>query len=217
MPTRVAPNGIDIERFRPDGDAREEIRLAEGVGPSEVVALFLGGDWDSKGLGLTITGLAGASSDLDARLILWVVGRGDARRFRTIAERNGVGDRVIFFGLRPDPERFYQGADLFVLPTLYETFSLASFEAAASGLPVVAPAVSGIEELIGDGEAGIVVERTPESVARALARLAEDADLRARMGAEGRRRASEYTWERSVEAMLDVYGELLGDRVPVNA
>jgi UDP-glucose:(heptosyl)LPS alpha-1,3-glucosyltransferase len=216
VPTRVAPNGVDADRFRPNPDVRQEMRMAEGIGPAEVVALFLGGDWDRKGLGVAIDGLARASSELEARILLWVVGCGDERRFRSIADRKDVGDRVSFFGARSDPERFHQAADIFVLPTLYEAFSLAMLEAAASGLPLIAPPVNGIEELIGDGEAGVVVERTPESVGRALARLASDPDLRARLGTAGRRRALEYTWERSVEAMLAVYGELLEDRVPVN-
>jgi glycosyltransferase involved in cell wall biosynthesis len=125
--------------------------------------------------------------------------------------------RVRFFGVQRDAERFYKAADIFVLPTLYEAFSLAMLEASAAGLPLVAPPVNGIDELIGDDEAGIVIERTAESVARALMLLAEDTDLRARLGAAGRHRASEYTWERSVEAMLAAYDELLGDRVRVNA
>jgi glycosyltransferase involved in cell wall biosynthesis len=217
VPTRLAPNGIDAERFRPDPALCREVRLSEGVGPAEVVALFLGGDWDHKGLELAIDGLARASLQLHARLLLWVVGRGDEPRFRAIAERGAVGDRVRFFGVRADPERFYQAADIFVLPTLYETFSLAAFEAAASGLPLVAPAVSGIEELIGKDEAGIIIERTPESVASALARLAADAEFRARLGEVGRRRAAKYTWERSVESVLGLYRQLLADRVALTA
>ena len=69
---------------------------------------------------------------------------------------HGVTDRVRLIGPVPLDSllRMYREYDVFVLPTLYETFSLAAFEAAASGLPLVAPAVSGIEELIGDGEAG---------------------------------------------------------------
>jgi glycosyltransferase involved in cell wall biosynthesis len=215
VPTRVAPNGVDVHRFRPNPDTRNEMRLVKDLKPNDVVALFVGGDWERKGLKLAIEGLAVASSQLEARLVLWVVGGGNERRFRVIAERNGVGDRVRFFGLRADPERFNQAADVFVLPTLYETFSLAAFEAAASGLPVVAPAVSGIDELIGNNKAGIIIERTPESVGHALARLAADPAVRARMGAVGRRRASEYTWERSVDAVLAAYDELLGDRVPL--
>jgi glycosyltransferase involved in cell wall biosynthesis len=217
VPTRLTPNGVDIDRFRPHPDVRREMRIAEGIGPGEVVALFLGGDWDRKGLAVAIDGLARASSELEGRMLLWIVGRGDERRFRAIADRNGVGDCVSFFGVRSDPERFHQAADIFVLPTLYEAFSLAMLEASASGLPLIAPPVNGIEELIGDAEAGIVVERTPESVGRALAWLGADPDLRTRLGAAGRRRAMKYTWERSVEAMLALYGELLEDRVPVKA
>jgi UDP-glucose:(heptosyl)LPS alpha-1,3-glucosyltransferase len=217
VPTRLAPNGVDIDRFRPDQDVRREMRVAEGIGPADVVALFLGGDWDRKGLGIAIEAIGQAASGVTEPLRLWVVGRGDERRFRAIAEGNGVGDRLRFFGLRPDPERFHQAADIFVLPTLYEAFSLAVLEAAASGLPLIAPPVNGIGEVIGKDEAGIVVERTPESVGRAIVRLAADADLRARMGAAGRRRASEYTWERSANAILEAYGELLADRGQVHA
>jgi UDP-glucose:(heptosyl)LPS alpha-1,3-glucosyltransferase len=217
VPTRLAPNGVDIDRFRPDPEVRREMRVAEGIRPADVVALFLGGDWDRKGLAIAIEAIGQAASGVTEPLRLWVVGRGDERRFRAIAERNGVGDRLRFFGLRPDPERFHQAADIFVLPTLYEAFSLAMLEAAASGLPLIAPPVSGIAELIGEDEAGIVVERTPESVGRAIARLAADADLRARMGTAGHRRASEYTWERSVNAILEAYGALLADREQVHA
>ena len=217
VPLRITPNGIDVERFSPDRKLRDETRLAEGVGAETVIALFVGGDWERKGLDLAIRGVAHASSKLEAPLVLWVVGGGDESRFRTMIQSRRLQSRVRFFGVQRDAERFYKAADIFVLPTLYEAFSLAMLEASAAGLPIVAPLVNGIDELIGDDEAGIVIERTAESVARALMLLAEDPDLRARLGAAGRHRASEYTWERSVEATLAAYDELLGDRVRVNA
>jgi glycosyltransferase involved in cell wall biosynthesis len=217
IPVRLAPNGIDVERFRPDGEARRELRGEQGVAPTDLVTLFVGGDWDHKGLAIAIDGIARASTTARRALNLWVVGRGDERRFRTIAQRCGIVDQVRFFGVRTDPERLYQASDVFVLPTLYETFSLAAFEAAASGLPVIAPAVSGIEELIGQNEGGIVVERTSESVGDAVAKLAVDADLRARMGAAARKRASEYTWEKSVEAVFGAYRNVLESQRRVKA
>jgi glycosyltransferase involved in cell wall biosynthesis len=217
VPTRLTPNGIDLDRFRPRPNVRARVRVAEGLRPDDLLVLFVGGDWERKGVAAAIDGFADALARLGEHARLWIVGRGDERRFRAIARRHGVDEQVRFFGARSDPERFYQAADIFVSPTLYETFSLAAFEAAASGLPVVAPAVSGIDELIGDDEAGIVVDRTAKSVGAALARLAADPELRAQMGAEGRRRASEYTWERSVDSMLEVYRELLSERVAVKA
>jgi glycosyltransferase involved in cell wall biosynthesis len=215
VPTRLTPNGLEVECLRPASEVRRRARVTEGVAEDDLVVLFVGGDWDRKGLAVAIKGFAEGNAQLRQTFWLWIVGRGDEQRFRAIAEQQHVARRVKFFGARKDPEHFYQAADVFVLPTLYETFSLAAFEAAASGLPVVAPAVSGIDELIGGDEAGIVVERTPESVGAALARLAADPGLRTRMGTEGRRRASVYTWERSVESVLSVYAELLDDRVAV--
>jgi UDP-glucose:(heptosyl)LPS alpha-1,3-glucosyltransferase len=217
VPTRLTPNGVDLDRFRPAPEEREQLRNSEKVQRDEVIVLFLGGDWDHKGLRLAIEGLAVASASSCQPLRLWVVGDGDNHRFKGVAQRRGIGGKVKFFGVRTDPERFYQAADIFVLPSLYETFSLAAFEAAASGLPIVTPALSGIDELIGDNDAGIVVDRTAESVAAALTGLAADPGLRARMGRTGQRKASTYTWERSVKSTLAVYRELLSERLGVTA
>ncbi len=209
VPVAITPNGVDVHRFHPDRQEGQELRRAEGVGADEFVALFVGGDWDRKGLVLAVDGLAHARRVTATGMTLWIVGDGDEDRFRRRAADVGVGDAVRFFGPRADVERFYRGADVFVLPTDYETFSLAAYEAAAAGLPVVATRVSGIEDLVGDDEAGVRVERSSKAVGEALVRLASNPHLGARMGETGRRRAREYTWERSVESVLAVYRTLL--------
>jgi glycosyltransferase involved in cell wall biosynthesis len=210
VPVAITPNGVDGERFAPAPDAREDLRREEGVGAHDVVALFLGGDWHRKGLAVAIRGLAAAQLKPAGRLQLWVVGRGDQPRFAALARASGVGDRVRFFGQPAEVERFYQAADIFVLPSLYEGFSLVALEAAACGLPVVATRVGFIEELVGEEEAGLIVPRTPAAVGTALTRLAADPALRARQGAVGRRRAQSYTWGRSAHGVLDLYEKLLG-------
>jgi glycosyltransferase involved in cell wall biosynthesis len=212
--TELTPNGVDVDRFRPDAGMRVRVRRAAGVGDDEVVALFVGGDWDHKGVAVAIEGLAEARQVGASRLRLWVVGRGDGRRFGAIARGAGVEDAVEFFGPQRETHRFYQAADVFVLPSLYETFSLAAYEAAASGLPVVATRVSGIVDLVGEDGAGILVDRTPGAVGLALVRLASDPALRARLGEEGRRRAQGYSWARSVAAVCDVYRRLLAELRP---
>jgi glycosyltransferase involved in cell wall biosynthesis len=201
----LVPNGVDVVRFAPDPEARTRVRGAEGVGDDDVVVLFVGGDWDHKGLAVVIEGVALAGGRTGRPVRLWVVGDGDRPRFEATAERLGVRARVRFFGHRDDVERFHHGADVFVLPSLYESFSLAAFEAAASGLPGVATRLHGIGDLLADGGAGVTVERTGSSVAAALSALAEDEALRQSLGAEARRRACRYTWDDSVEAVLDLY------------
>jgi glycosyltransferase involved in cell wall biosynthesis len=208
----LTPNGVDTDCFRPDQQVRSELRRAEGVVDDEVIALFVGGDWDHKGLSVAIAALARVQL---ASPRLWVVGSGDERRFRVYAGRCGVAERVSFFGARSDVERFYQAADVLLLPSRYEAFPLVSLEAAACGIPIIATPVNGIEELLGTGDAGAVVERTPEAFATALAQLASDGAARARMGHAARRRALAYSWERSTASVLEIYRDLSSAAQPL--
>jgi glycosyltransferase involved in cell wall biosynthesis len=203
----LTPNGVDSARFRPDGVARARMRREQQVPEREVVALFVGGDWARKGL-LTAIGALALAERVGVSIRLWVVGRGDQARYRAYASRLGVGQRVRFFGPRNDTERYYAAADVLVLPTLYETFSLVAHEAAAAGLPLVSTPVNGAAELVGSHEAGILVASTPDSVADALIRLARDPALRERLGAEGRRRVARMTWGASADEVIAVYREL---------
>jgi len=204
----VIPNGVDTDRFSPDSDARRKVRTAEGISDREVVALYVGRLWHGKGLDIAIEAMAALTSS-GAKLRLWALGGGDPGEFVRLAERLGVRDTVRFFGRRDDAERFYQAADIFVSPSVTETFGLASYEAAASGLPLVATSVGGIEELLGDGKAGFVLERTPTAFAEAMSRLAADPGLRQRMGAAARERALRFTWEHAAASLMDVYSGLL--------
>jgi glycosyltransferase involved in cell wall biosynthesis len=206
IPITVTPNGVDGARFRP---ARATRRSTNAI-----TALFVGGDWDRKGLAVAVEGLADAARRGAEAIELWVVGRGDEERFRRIAERHGVADRVHFFGFRRDVEQFYRAADVFVLPTLYEAHPLVPQEAAAAGLPVVITRVSGVDELVGDHEAGLLVERDGRSVGAALARLALDDSLRRRQSLAAQARTRELTWDRSAKKVVSLYGALAGARFP---
>jgi glycosyltransferase involved in cell wall biosynthesis len=217
VPVVVVPNGVDSNHFGPPGQSRTRLRSEHGVASDDVAALFVGGDWGRKGLAIAIEGLARARA-AGADLGLWVVGKGDEARFAELARSRGVGDSVMFFGPRADTEHFYRAADLFVLPTQYEAFSLAMLEALAAGIPVVTTRVNGVDELFDATCPGIIVQRTPDSVGAALLRLARSSKLREEMGRAGVALAHEYTWERSVEGLLDIYRDLLQRRpAPVHA
>jgi glycosyltransferase involved in cell wall biosynthesis len=208
----VVPLPLDTDRFRPDPEARVRVRDQAGVEPQELVAIFVGRNWKLKGLDIAVEGVARASeAGLPVRL--WVFG-GEAQgsrasELRSRAERLGVGGRVELFGSRNDIECFYQAADVLVLPTLYENQSRAMLEAAACELPLIVPAVNGITEIVGDGEAGMVVPRAPAAIADALLQLGSDPALRARMGSAGRARVVPYTMERTVDSTIALYRRLL--------
>ncbi|MGZ4400618.1 MAG: glycosyltransferase family 4 protein [Gaiellaceae bacterium] len=208
IPFEVTPNGVDRERFRPDEEARSEVRRSLRIGEDEVVAIFVGGDWDRKGLALAIGALERARQGSSRAIRLLVVGRGDEVRFRALARELGVQDDVLFLGPRSDTQRFYAAADVFVFPTLYEAFPLVALEAAASGLPIVAPGANGIEELLAGSGAGVMVARTSEEIGDALARLGEDAQMRSRLGVRARRLSSRFTWDRSASSVEAIYRSL---------
>jgi glycosyltransferase involved in cell wall biosynthesis len=213
VPITVIPNGVDSARFAPSIESRRRLRRELGLSDDDVVALFVGGDWQRKGLALAIDGLAAAQRQTEVPLRLWVVGGGDPRPFIELATRRGAAEAVRFFGRVPAIEPYYQAADLFILPSRYEGFSLVAFEAAACGLPIVATRVGCIGELVSD-DAGVIVEGTADSVGSALRRLAADRPWRASLGAAARRRAELYSWGRAEREVVGLYRRLLGPTAP---
>jgi glycosyltransferase involved in cell wall biosynthesis len=212
----LTPNGVDTARFSPDEVLRHRTRQAAQVGEDTCVALFVGGWWDHKGLGMAVEGLAMTrAAGID--VVLWVVGTGDTPRFTAMARELGVEQYVRFLGRRDDVDSIYRGADLFILPSAYEAFSLACLEAAASGLPLVIPPISGSRELVGDDEGGVIIERDASSVGRALRSLARDPAQRIHLGNEARRRAERFTWAASTAEVAKLYrslGQAPGRRSP---
>jgi UDP-glucose:(heptosyl)LPS alpha-1,3-glucosyltransferase len=199
---RVIPNAVDLQRFRPDADARQQTREMLGFSDSDRVALFVGSEWQGKGLQLAVDALAQADG-----WHLIVVGSGDAETLVRRAAYRGVATRIHLVGEIDKPERYYATADAFVLPSAYETFSLAALEAAASGLPVVATGVGIVNSLATAGGA-VLVERDPNSIAAALRRLGEEPEEAARIGERAHAFARGLDWGTAVEDYLSLYLEL---------
>jgi glycosyltransferase involved in cell wall biosynthesis len=203
------PRGIDVHRFSPDTQDRVRFRSEQAVPRGAVVALFVDQQYRPlKGLDIAIRGFAEARRNGAGPDLLWVAGA-DNERHAGLANSLGVGDSVRFLGHTAAIERVYRAADLFVLPTAYETFCRAAHEAAACALPVVAPGVNGIRELIGADEAGVVAAREPSAVARALAALAADPERRARLGAVARQRAAQFDEDAVTARVLELHESLL--------
>jgi UDP-glucose:(heptosyl)LPS alpha-1,3-glucosyltransferase len=204
------PNGVDLDRFRLDYSARRAVREELGTDQNATAALFVGGDWDRKGLALVIRALAVARSS-GGQLELWVLGAGDERRFGSFAVEADVGDSVRFLGHSPEPERYFKAADIFVCGSSYEPFSLALLEAAATGLPLVSTRVGVASALIereGD-PAGFLVEHEAGQMGAALAALAADAELRSRYGRAARQKAEPFGWESLADVVDKIYGRVL--------
>jgi UDP-glucose:(heptosyl)LPS alpha-1,3-glucosyltransferase len=198
-------NGVDLDRFAPGAHAApaRELRRTLGIDPHRLVLAFVGGNWEHKGLRQLLRALAQAG-EWD----LVVAGRGNLARFRELAEELEVAERVHWLGVVPDIEVVYGLADAFALPSGYETFSLVTFEAAASGLAILATPVSGVRELIEDGRSGYLIPADPEAIAQCLRELGADPQLRARLGAAARAAAGAFGWEEMVREHHHLYAGL---------
>jgi UDP-glucose:(heptosyl)LPS alpha-1,3-glucosyltransferase len=206
--TGVIPNGVDPSRFKPDRAVRHQERRALNLEGADLVALFLGGDWERKGLPAVLEALKFAPA-----WRLAVVGDGPEGRFAAAAEKLGVRDQVMFLGRRNDPERCYAMADIFVLPTAYEAAPLAGLEAAASGLPLVVTRVNGLEDLVEDQVNGFFVGADPADIGRRFQQL-EDPRLRAEMSRAARVAGERWTWDDVTSAYVALYDELRGMQSP---
>jgi len=148
-----------------------------------------------------------------ARLV--IVGAGPmGHAWRALACELGVDERVTFAGEVADGElpAYYAACDVFVLPSSErsEAFGVVQLEAMAAGKPVVCTELgTGTSFVNVDGEMGFVVPaRDSHALASAIARLSEDAALRARLGAAGRARVREFTVEKMVEQVEKVYEDV---------
>jgi glycosyltransferase involved in cell wall biosynthesis len=130
---------------------------------------------------------------------LLLVGDGS---LRVEVERRG-DERVRVLGLRTDIPEILAACDIFALASKYEGVPVAVIEAMAAGLPVVAPRVGGIPELVEDGVTGFVGD-----VRTGLARLVADRELRKEMGARGERRAQLFNADRMVRAYAALFEEM---------
>jgi glycosyltransferase involved in cell wall biosynthesis len=202
---RTVANGVDTAEFGPDPVARQRVRAALGIGPAVPLAVFAGGDWERKGVRHAVRALAQAQA-----WHLAVAGEGDAEPLLAEARAEGTDARLHLLGPRRDMPAVYAASDAFVLPTAYETFSLVTYEAAASGLPLLVTRVSGVEDLLEDGHSGWFVTPDAGEIAGRLRALSADAEMAAAMGRAARAAAVRFSWEAMVAGYLEVYAAVDG-------
>jgi glycosyltransferase involved in cell wall biosynthesis/uncharacterized membrane protein len=152
--------------------------------------------------------LAGALALVSADYRATFVGEGPAlSEIATVVEMQGLGAKVELLGARGDVRELLASSDIFVLSSHSEGHPVSLLEAMAAGLPVVATDVGGVAESVVHGQTGLLVPAgNVTALASALERLAEDEQLRRRLGAAGRVRARElFDLSRFRNSHLELY------------
>lgn len=199
-------NGVDLQRFAPI--ARNA--AAAGLEPvsfgsvGQDVWLSVGNLIKSKGVDIAVKAIAQVP---DA--ILLIAGTGpEATNLRRLASSHGVDQRVHFLGLVPhdDLSKYFNAADVLVLPSESEGMPNVVLEAMACGTPVVATPVGGVPELLTVPEAGrLMSKRTPEALVAAVSQLMQDyPDPQAT-----RAHANHFSWEETTQGQLAIFHRIL--------
>jgi glycosyltransferase involved in cell wall biosynthesis len=129
---------------------------------------------------------------------------------RRAVHRHKLHKHVRFFGFVPDKTlaSLYRLASVFVFPSLYEGFGLPPLEAIAAGTPVITSNLSSLPEVVGD--AAILIDPyEPDEIAAAMRRVLTDPAVREDLRARGLARVKQFSWDRSVQRVREIYGEVM--------
>jgi glycosyltransferase involved in cell wall biosynthesis len=208
----VVYNGVDADFHRPLAPEALQ-RWLDRLELSQPYLLFVGNPKPHKNLDNVIQAYAKARSihPFDAPLVCVGSRPEISLKIHQRTEQFGVSEKVKLLGhvAQEALPAIYQGAAVVLHPALYEGFGLPVVEAMASGVPVITSNTSALKE-IGEGYAHLVNPLDVEEMARAIAQLMADPELRESLAALGRQRAREFNWQRTARRTLEIYQQALG-------
>lgn len=210
---QVLYNGIDLSQCDLALD-RDGARSSLGIKPPEVVIGVIARLEEQKGHQVLLEALS-LMPDLPANLKVLIVGDGKLRlSLEEETKKRGLSSRVVFLGTRKPIFPILKALDLFLLPSLWEGFSVALLEAMAMGVPVIATKVGGAEEVITSGQQGLLI---PPGKAHSLAEAIGEAwlhrDRFLRMAVMGKEKVRQnFSKERHLTLLQDLYLEVLTEK-----
>jgi glycosyltransferase involved in cell wall biosynthesis len=187
----VIPNGIDLTEYAdlpPKGCFKKKF----GIDEDKKIILYLGRINRIKGLDFLIRAYAYLIKDIkckDALLVIAGPDDGHLNEVKSLANSLGVSNSVLFTGsvYGEDKVETYADSDVYVLPSIYETFPMTVLEAYACGKPVIASKVGGLKDLVIDEETGFLVNLgNTEQLAKNILYLLNNTDEAKEMGMKGK-------------------------------
>ena len=197
-------NGIDMKRFPGDG---KRVRKELGIDPHTPLVGFVGRLETVKGPHLFVDAAMKIGNTVPQAHFLII---GDGTMKEELVQKAQGMPHVHVMGYREDIADCIAALDILLIPSLNDGFNLVAVEAMASSKPIVATAVGGLPEVIGDG--GVLVESGDMTrMAEEVCKLLNSPDRRREIGIRGRKRAEHlFSWEVCLQKTLDIYHKIAG-------
>ncbi len=209
---RLIPYGVNIDRFKPNPEARSELKI-----PSErKIVLFVGRISHEKGLDYLISAMK-LLCRIPVDVELHLIGTGNEQKhIQGLVHHLGIESNVVFHGqmLKSSLPTFYSAADLTILPSLSEGLPRTMLEALACESPFLGTKITGIEDHIVDQKTGYLVNpKNAEELAQKIASVLDDPIQAKRVARSGSNYVrSNLSWEKIAHRIQDeVYYDVLGD------
>jgi len=205
----VVPNGVDESRYRTGADPA----WSRGKYGLEAYLLYVGNLLPHKNLSRLLEAFALVAKRFPHRLV--IAGRRDPRYYPALEAKVkvlGLEERVSFLDYVPQEElpALYAGADVFILPSLYEGFGLPILEAMACGTPVIASCAGSLPEVTGDA-AVLIDPHDVQGMAGAMETVLGDPGMREGMRRKGLEQAKGFSWEKTARMILGILRDV-GER-----
>jgi len=206
----IVPNGIDLSEYD-NLPKKGEFREQYGIREEEKNILYLGRIHKIKGIDLLVKAFADLVKELkDVKLVIVGPDDGFLQTLKKQIEDLKINDKILFTGplYGKDKVKAYVDADVYVLPSVYEIFSVAVLEACACGTPVIVTNRCGIANFV--NKVGYVVEYDKDQLRDAIFEVLGDEGLRRGFGEEGKRLVKEeFGWDRIVLHVEKIYLSLI--------
>ncbi|MBW3624934.1 MAG: glycosyltransferase [Armatimonadetes bacterium] len=213
-PICVAPTGVDLSAVRAADPAG--IREQYGIAPDAELIVFVGRLAKEKNVCTLIEAFTRIAAARSKAHLMLVGGGQEEVTLRALVKEQGLESRVTFAGWQKprSRNRHLRAGDLFLFPSVTDTQGLVLCEALAAGLPCVAADAYGSKAVIRHGEDGLLVEATPDALARGALDLLVEPGRRERMAKTAAEGADRFSERAATERLLSIYEDALAEPRP---
>jgi UDP-glucose:(heptosyl)LPS alpha-1,3-glucosyltransferase len=206
---QVVPPGVDINKYLAFDrmKCRHDIRERFGLNISDIVVLFVGMNFEIKGLSQLMKAISKTyQKNPSVSLKLIVVGKGNIHYYQSLASQLNIQNHIIFTGIiHEEIEKIYLASDIFSMLSEFDTFGMTVLEAMAASIPVIISNNVGAKDIVRHGINGFVVEASnTDMISACINDLLNDTN-RNKFSKAAYQTALEFTWDKTTDHIRNIY------------